>query len=103
MLTADLLIAPLRILLTALGTGILPGNDPVTALAALAPDLDGIRDDALAATATVADQWHGAGATAAVDAGAHTARQASGVAADGAAIVEVTRVAAGHVEQAARE
>ena len=39
MITVDILIAPLRILITALGTGVLPTDDPETALRLLTESL----------------------------------------------------------------
>ncbi|NDK89902.1 C40 family peptidase [Gordonia desulfuricans] len=101
MSAVDLLIAPLRILLTALGTGRLPGDDPVTALAALAPDLAGVADDALAASATVARGWSGDGGGAAVDAARRTAALTTTITDDDPQIVALTETAAGRIRVAA--
>ncbi|RPA65189.1 NlpC/P60 family protein [Gordonia oryzae] len=101
MASADLLIAPLRILLTALGTGVLPGNDPVSAIAALAPDLASARDDALAAATRLGTQWQGRGAEAAQAASRVTAGHTSAITGDDAQVVTLTQSAALRVHDAA--
>ncbi|WHU45372.1 NlpC/P60 family protein [Gordonia sp. L191] len=103
MTSADLLIAPLRILVTALGTGVLPGNDPVSAIAALAPDLASTRDDALAAATRLGSQWQGRGAEAAEAASRVTAGHTTAITGDDAQIVTLTQSAAQRVHGAARQ
>ncbi|MEP9392224.1 MULTISPECIES: C40 family peptidase [Gordonia] len=103
MLTADVLIAPLRMLMPALGTGVLPGNDPVTAIAALAPDLAAIRDEAMAAASNVEAAWDGAGGTAATAAARRATTTTVAIEEDTADIVRITGTAAGRVERAAAE
>ncbi|MGW0039702.1 C40 family peptidase, partial [Gordonia sp. NPDC003376] len=101
MSAVDLLIVPLRILLTALGTGMLPGDDPVTALRTLAPDLEAARDDALAASAAVAHEWSGDGGDAAVDTARRTAALTTSITDDDPQIVALTETAAGRIRVAA--
>lgn len=103
MVPVELLIIPLRILLTALGTGRIPGNDPVTAITALAPDLMSIRDNALRSADTVAASWRGAGGAAARSAATTTARRTTDIEADGDGIVTLTQTAAGRVASAAEQ
>ena len=43
MITVDILIAPLRILVTALGTGVLPAENPATMIRSASTDLDEVR------------------------------------------------------------
>ncbi|MGC4934117.1 C40 family peptidase [Gordonia sp. DT30] len=101
MLAADLLIAPLRILLTALGTGVLPGDDPVTAIGMVAPELGAARDEALAAAATVGGQWQGRAADSALAAARRTAGQTTTITDDDETIVALTQTAAQRVNDAA--
>lgn len=103
MTSADLLIAPLRILVTALGTGVLPGDDPVSAIAALAPDLASTRDDAIAAAVRLGTEWQGRGAEAAQAASAVTAGRTTAISGDDAQIVTLTQSAAQRVHGAARQ
>lgn len=101
MLTVDLLIAPLRIMLTALGTGVLPGDDPVSAIALLAPELAATRDDAVGSARRASAHWQGRGAESAVATATRTADQTSSITDDSAAIVALTRTAAQRVHGAA--
>ena len=57
MITVDILIAPLRILVTALGTGVLPAENPATMIRSASTDLDEVRRTSAAATSAVQNGW----------------------------------------------
>ena len=79
MITVDILIAPLRILVTALGTGVLPAENPATMIRSASTDLDEVRRTSAAATSAVQNGWHGTGSRGAVAAAERTARASTAV------------------------
>lgn len=103
MITVDILIAPLRILITALGTGVLPSDNPAAAIRSAQPDLDEARRATTAATSVVQSQWRGAGSTAAVEADDRSSRVSTAIDDDGRQIAVLVENASARVELAARQ
>ncbi|NDZ96516.1 C40 family peptidase [Streptomyces sp. SID6673] len=104
MLTIDILIAPLRILITALGTGVLPSDNPADRLRTATPQLEQIRQASTASTDQASRTWHGSGADSAVVAADRNHRTIGDVATTGteiAALIEEAglkvKVAADHL------
>lgn len=103
MLTIEILIAPLRILITALGTGILPPTNPAERLRASGAELHRARQTSAAATQEVAADWRGTGATAAVATAEKNHRTVSDLGDDSAAIADVIESAGRKVKVAAEQ
>ncbi|MGV9710514.1 C40 family peptidase [Gordonia sp. NPDC003424] len=101
MLTVEILIAPLRIMITALGTGVLPPDNPADHLRAATPQLDRVREASMTATRTVADDWRGAGADRAVTAANRTHTTTAQLTDDGSAIATMIESAGAKVKVAA--
>ncbi|MEE3848832.1 C40 family peptidase [Gordonia sp. LSe1-13] len=101
MLTVDIVIAPLRIMITALGTGILPPGNPADRLRSTADELDRVRRQSAAATEQVAAQWRGTGADSAVRAADRTHRATIARIDDSAAIAALIEDAGAKVKVAA--
>ncbi|MFT3899516.1 MAG: C40 family peptidase [Gordonia sp. (in: high G+C Gram-positive bacteria)] len=97
-MTAELLIAPLRVLILTLGTGVLPKGGPVANLDRAAADSTKAAADALRGAQSLTGAWTGQGGRDAADAATSTARgheQSSTANRSSAAIVTTasTRVA----------
>ena len=103
MLTIELFIAPLRILITALGTGVLPPSNPVESVRAANTDLAEISSGATASAKTVAQQWAGEGSRSAQTSAAHTDRTLAQVTANGEEIAALIESATGKVRHAAEQ
>ena len=103
MLTADVLITPLRLILQAFGTGVMPGSDPVSALNAVLPDLESIRASTSAADTTVTSAWSGRGYDEAMRLAQRSAALGAQTSDDGREILTVTTSAAQRVKLAADE
>ncbi|MGW0454355.1 C40 family peptidase [Gordonia sputi] len=103
MITVDILIAPLRILITALGTGVLPVENPATTIRSASTDLDEVRRTSAAATSAVQNGWHGTGSRGAVAAAERTARASTAVDDDGRQIATLVETASARIELAARQ
>ncbi|AZG44885.1 C40 family peptidase [Gordonia insulae] len=101
MLTIDILIAPLRIMITALGTGVLPPGNPADRLRSAQPHLEQIRQGSTTATREVARDWRGTGADGAIAAADRTHRTMAGVTDDSAAIAALIEDAGAKVKVAA--
>ncbi len=101
MLSADVLIMPLKMLATTLGTGVLPAGGPVSKLQSAATVVDDASAQAAAAAKTVATQWKGNGSTAAQAASTTTRQTATAVGGDSRAIATTIQSASGKVKQAA--
>ena len=61
MLTVELLIAPLRLLITALGTGELPPGNPAEQVRTSATNLQHTRERSETSVRDVTAGWHGRG------------------------------------------
>ncbi|MFE0749307.1 C40 family peptidase [Gordonia sp. NPDC058843] len=68
MIAAELLIEPLRQLVTGLGTGVLAPGNPADQVRTVAGTVESVRRRSVAATESVLPRWDGAGATGAGDA-----------------------------------
>jgi peptidoglycan DL-endopeptidase CwlO len=101
MLTIDILIAPLRIMITALGTGVLPPDNPADRLRTATPQLDEIRQTSSAATDRVSREWRGTGADAAVRTAGRDRTAVADVADDSAEIATLIEQAGVKVKLAA--
>ncbi|MFW0796066.1 C40 family peptidase [Gordonia sp. CPCC 205515] len=101
MLTIEILIAPLRILISALGTGVLPPDNPADRLRTSAPQLEQTRASSAAATRQVATQWRGSGAENAVTAAQRTDAHAAHATDDTTAIAGLIESAGAKVKVAA--
>ncbi|MYR06198.1 hydrolase Nlp/P60 [Gordonia sp. SID5947] len=101
MLTVDILIAPLRIMITALGTGVLPPGNPAERLRTTTAQLEQIRQTSTASTEQVSQSWQGPGATSAVAAAGRTARVMANVAGDSVEIAALIESAGMKVKTAA--
>ncbi|GAA1481769.1 hypothetical protein GCM10009624_22090 [Gordonia sinesedis] len=99
--TAAVLIAPLRILITALGTGVLPTGNVADELTTATAELDNARRASRSATAAVTGQWQGRGADGAATAAGEAQRATTTVADDGAEIAQLVRTASLKVRHAA--
>lgn len=103
MITVDILIAPLRILITALGTGVLPTDNPAATIRSAGTDLDDVRATAATATASVRSEWQGVGAAGASAADERSARTALDVDDDSRQIAMLVETASARVNLAARQ
>lgn len=101
MLTIDILIAPLRILITALGTGVLPPDNPVERVRTTDADLERIRSRSAGSSRTVAEQWTGSGSRSAQSAEQATGRALASVTDNGAQIATLIESATAKVKHAA--
>ncbi|MED5801378.1 NlpC/P60 family protein [Gordonia sp. Z-3] len=101
MLTIEIIIEPLRIMITALGTGILPPDNPADRLRSSVGSLDHTRRESVAATNRVATDWLGTGADGAVDAAHRTHRTMIETTDDSAEIAELIEQASAKVKVAA--
>lgn len=101
MLTIEIIIEPLRIMITALGTGILPPDNPADRLRSSVGSLDHTRRGSVAATDRVATDWLGTGADGAVDAAHRTHRTMIETTDDSAEIAELIEQAGAKVKVAA--
>lgn len=101
MLTVDILIAPLHILITALGTGVLPPGNPADRLRSSSSQLEQIRQSSTAATRRVTADWGGSGAEHAVATAQRTAAAGAQIADDSTAIVGLIESAGTKVKVAA--
>ncbi|MFC0315744.1 C40 family peptidase [Gordonia phosphorivorans] len=99
----DFLIAPLRMLIAALGTGDLPAGGPTTTLTATRTALDGAADLTRGAARQATADWTGSGGTAAAARASATATAEGTEGAAGADIAAVVQTAAGRVKQANTE
>lgn len=99
----ELLIAPLRLLLTALGTGVLPPGSVSHTLAASAGTLSVATADAGRTVAAATPDWQGTGGVAAREAATVADRAALDAADDGMAVAAIVETAAGRVREAARQ
>ncbi|GAA3961290.1 C40 family peptidase [Gordonia caeni] len=102
-MSLDFLIAPLRMLIAALGTGELPAGGPAATLGASRAALGQAADLTNRAAAEATASWQGAGGDAAVTRAVHTARADATEALDGADIGTVVQTAAQRVKQANTE
>ena len=103
MITVDILIAPLRILITALGTGVLPAENPATMIRSASTDLDEVRRTSAAATSAVQNEWRGIGSGGAAAAADRIARTSTTVDDDGRQIATLVETASARIELAARQ
>lgn len=103
MLTADILIMPLKVLATALGTGVLPPDSPVNRLQAAATTVDDARAQSTKVAKTVAAQWKGRGGDAVQTAAAVTGVKSSGITGDARTIAATIESASGKVKAASDE
>lgn len=101
MLTADVLILPLKILATALGTGVLPADSPVTRLTASAAVVDDARAQSASAAKTVATQWKGRGGEAVQASATAAHHKSSALSGDATTIAATVESASGKVKSAA--
>ncbi|MXP23089.1 hydrolase Nlp/P60 [Gordonia sp. HNM0687] len=101
MLTIDIVIEPLRILITALGTGVLPPDNPADRLRTSVGSLDRIRSESAASTARVAPDWVGTGGDGAVAAAGRNHRTMVDTADDSAEIAALIEQAGAKVKVAA--
>lgn len=101
MITADILITPLKVLATALGTGVLPADSPVTRLHAGSTALDDARTQSTTSAKIVAGQWKGRGADAAQNATTVANAKTTTLASDATAIATTIESASAKVKQAA--
>lgn len=99
----ELLIAPLRMLVDALGTGVLPPNNPVSTLHSDTAALDSARHRSEAAVREVLPSWHGVGADAMSTAAARTGASLETITTDGREIAAVVEAGAADVARAAGE
>ncbi|MCK0440022.1 C40 family peptidase [Gordonia alkaliphila] len=99
----EFLIAPLRMLIAALGTGELPTGGPTTTLAASQTALDGAADLTRGAARQATTDWLGTGGTAAADRAVTTAAAGVVEGGNGADISAAVATAAGRVKQANAE
>lgn len=99
----DFLIAPLRALIAALGTGDLPAGGPTTTLAASSAVLEQASALTDRVAADAADGWVGEGGTAAVGLATRTARADVAEGSAGVDIGATVALAAGRVKQANTE
>lgn len=103
MLTADILIAPLKILATALGTGVLPADSPVTRLQASSTAVDDARNKSAQSAKNVAAQWKGRGGDAAQGATDVVNNSATVLSGDAKTIAVTIESASAKVKQASDE
>ncbi|GAB18630.1 NlpC/P60 family protein [Gordonia effusa NBRC 100432] len=103
MLTADVLIMPLKIMATALGTGVLPADSPLTRLQSSSTTLDDARSQSESASKKVAAQWKGRGGEAAQNAANATQHKAIVLAGDAKTVVSAIESASAKVKHAADE
>lgn len=99
----DFLIAPLRMLIAALGTGDLPAGGPAATLAASGTALSQAADLTGRAAAETTASWQGTGGDAALTRAVHTARTDATEGVDGTGIGTVVQAAAARVKQANTE
>ncbi|MFT4044369.1 MAG: C40 family peptidase [Gordonia sp. (in: high G+C Gram-positive bacteria)] len=102
-LPAELLITPLRLLLTALGTGILPPGDPSQQLNRAAQDLRAVRAQLTVSTDAARSEWHGHGSDAALAASRSASATGETVDDDGEHIARLVVTASARVRSAAVE
>ncbi|MFW0791011.1 C40 family peptidase [Gordonia sp. CPCC 205333] len=103
MLTADILIMPLKIMAAALGTGVLPADGPLTQLRMSSTALDDARVKSATASKKVATQWRGSGGDAAQVAVRATQQKAIVLNADTKTVVSTIESASTKVKHAADE
>ncbi|MCH5643578.1 C40 family peptidase [Gordonia sp. ABSL49_1] len=96
MLTVELLIAPLRLLITALGTGVLPAGNPADQVRTTTANLTHTRERSAASVRGLGDGWRGEGGDAARRATINTQNRNTALRNDG---VEFSRI----VEDASRK
>ncbi|MFT3663147.1 MAG: NlpC/P60 family protein [Gordonia sp. (in: high G+C Gram-positive bacteria)] len=99
----EFLIAPLRMLISALGTGELPAGGPVSTLAASRSALDQAAGLARGVAAEASAGWQGRGGLAAGARATTSAADASTTGSDGADIAALVQSAAARVKQANTE
>ncbi|QKT06727.1 C40 family peptidase [Gordonia sp. X0973] len=99
----DALIAPLRALLTTLGTGDLPPNSPVSALERTATASRRAADDAERTARSLPGGWSGNGGTAAAAAARSAGRRHRRSAATGTSATAIVETASARVKHAATE
>ena len=102
-MSLDFLIAPLRMLIAALGTGDLPAGGPAATLGASRVALGQAADLTTRAASEASTSWQGGGGDAALSRAVHTARADATEAVDGADIGTVVQTAAQRVKQANTE
>lgn len=98
---ADLLIAPLRVLITALGTGVLPTGNVTDELRTATAALDDARRTSRSATGAVTQDWQSGGADGAAAAAGVAQRATVAVADDGTEIARLVETASLKVRHAA--
>ncbi|MGV9824467.1 C40 family peptidase [Gordonia sp. NPDC003429] len=103
MIPIDILIEPLRLLLTALGTGILPAGNPADRMRTATTDLDDVRARTARATDTMLAGWRGAGSDGAVTATETTRRTGRLADDDAAEIGRLVVTASARVRSAAEQ
>ncbi|MFZ2239113.1 MAG: NlpC/P60 family protein [Gordonia amarae] len=99
----NLLIAPLHTLVDALGTGVLPPDNPVTRLRTTAQTLAEAEKNSAAATTTVLKSWSGDGARGMATQVNATTNAATTFTADTDSIATIVDDAAGKVATAAKQ
>lgn len=99
----NLLIAPLHTLVDALGTGVLPPDNPVTRLRTTAQTLAEAEKNSAAATTTVLKSWSGDGARGMATQVNSTTNAATTFTADTDSIATIVDDAAGKVATAAKQ
>lgn len=97
---AELLVEPLRALLTALGTGVLAPGNPAERLHTAASAVDAARADSQAATRAARDDWAGTGGAAAFATAESVHRGMTVVTADAAEFSRLVQTAAHKVHSA---
>ncbi|AVM00048.1 hydrolase Nlp/P60 [Gordonia iterans] len=102
-MSVEFLIAPLRMLIAALGTGDLPAGGPVGTLTASRNALDQAGDLARKAAAETTTGWQGDGGRAAAGRAIRSVREDADTGGDGADIATLVQTAAGRVKQANTE
>ena len=99
----NLLIAPLHTLVDALGTGVLPADNPVARLRTTAQNLAEAEKNSAAATTTVLKSWSGDGARNMATQIKATSTAATTFTTDTDSIVTIVDDAAGKIATAAKQ
>lgn len=103
MLTVELLIAPLRLLITALGTGDLPPGNPAEQVRTSATNLQHTRERSETSVRDVTAGWHGRGVDGAREAADATHRSTTVLADDGTEFAQLVEHASTRVKVAATQ
>ncbi|GAC69816.1 C40 family peptidase [Gordonia soli] len=101
MLTVEILIEPLHILVTALGTGVLPSDNPAARMRSGAPELEDATARSIRAGGEIARAWRGSGARSASLTAGDLDRSLAAVVDDGPEIARLVESASGKVKIAA--